>query len=247
MTIPNITPITKDIILPSDGKKIRIRPYTVREEEALGMAATGQNREEIFDCVRDLVKNCVLTPDVDTSKFAVFDLEYLFVQIRSLSVGSIVSGYVVCKDDEETQVPYSVDYSELKVTKPRGHKKTIKLSNEYFVDMKYPSIEFMIDRITMLTDKAKPRDLTKNRQIAECINRVYKDDEIYDRPTQSDEDFEEFLDNLIPKDISKLVKFFDTMPKMVHTFNITNPKTKVENEYQMTGLEAFFLLQPAAE
>ena len=247
MSIPNIAPITKEIELPSDNRKIKIRPYNVAEEEALGMAASGESREDIFNCVRDLIKNCVLTTDIDTEKFAIFDLEYLFVQIRSLSVGSIVSGYIICKDDNETQVPYTVDYSELKVTKPKGHKKSIKLSNGYIVDMRYPSIEFMVDRMTSMTENIKPRELNRNQQIAECISRIHKGDEIYDRPTQSDKDFKVFLDNLIPRDRSKLMKFFSTMPEMVHDFKVVNPKTQKESEYRMTGLEAFFLLQPSEE
>ena len=246
MTIPNISPLTKDYKLPSNNKKVRVRPYNVKEEESLMLAATGDDRQEIFNCVIDLLKACILTSDVEVEKLPLFDIEYLFVQLRALAVGNNVRGFVICKDDKATEVPYSLDYSSIKITKNSNHNKTIKLSDQYVVEMNYPGVDTFIDKVHLIT-KGKERELKTNEYIAKYINRIYKGDEIYDRPTQTDKDYEEFLDHLTPQERRKISKFFETMPKLEHKFTVINPKTNVESEYEMGGLEAFFLFQPSEE
>ena len=222
MAIPNITPITKEYKLPSDGTKIKIRPYTVKEEEALSLAAVGDDWKEIYNCVKDTINLCILTPDIDVEKMAMFDLEYLFVQMRALAVGSRVNGYVICKDDNKTQVPYGMNYDELEIEKNPKHKSTIKLSENYVMEMNYPGLETLIDRLPYESntnkDINKSRDIKKNSYIASYVKRVYKGDTVYDRTTQSDKDYEEFIDSLLPKDLVKIEKFFDTMPRLVHKF-----------------------------
>ena len=235
MAIPNITPLVKDFKLPSNGKTVRLRPYTVKEEEALAMVVTPEEkkREDVYKCVQDILKACVLTEEIDIMKLPIFDLEYLFLQLRGLSSGELIRAPIICKDEPDTTVDYTIDIADIKVSKNKDHKDKFTLTNGYGIKMKYPSFEFLVDDFM-------PRDMTNSKYIAECIEQIYNEEEVFQRPTTTDEEMEEFVGNLTPRDRNQIAKFFDTAPKLEHKFSVTNPNTGKESEYEIVGLEAFF-------
>ena len=234
MALPTMDLPTYDLVVPSNKKKIKFRPFLVKEEKVLLMALETDNEKNIKNAVYDLLKACITTR-IKLESLATFDLEYIFLNIRAVSVGEIVPMNITCRDDEETQVQYNLNLTEAKVLFPEGHTNKIMLSDDLGVIMKYPSFDGFIEG-----QFAQSKDMDVIKVVAESIDQIFQGDEVFDESTTSKKEFLQFVESLTNKQLEKIQAFFETSPRLEHTFKITNPKTGVESEYTLRGLQSFF-------
>ena len=239
MPLPKINTPTYELVLPSTGKKIKYRPFLVREEKILIMALETEDMKQITNAVVQILNECILTKGVDVSKLATFDIEYLFLNVRAKSVGETVDVNITCPDDNETSVEMQINIDSIKVQKTRGHKNIIKIHDQYSMKLKYPALDEFIN--SNFDVENETTDVTKSlSMISSCIEMIYDDEESWDAADSTKEELEEFIEQLNSKQFKQLEKFFSTMPKLSHKIKVTNPKTGVESEVVLEGLASFF-------
>ena len=237
MPLPKISTPTYELEIPSTKKKIRYRPFLVKEEKILIIAMESQSDTEIANAVKDVLSTCILTKGVKVDTLSTFDIEYLFLNIRGKSVGEDVEVMVTCPDDNKTKVPVRVNLDDIQIITSEEHNRDIKLDNQLMMRMKYPSInEFIKSNFT--TNEIKPEDTFD--LIISCIEQVYNEEESWSTSDCTKEEMNDFLDQLNSNQFKEIEKFFETMPKLSHTIKVKNPKTNVENSIKMEGLSAFF-------
>jgi len=236
MALPTMDLPTYDLEVPSTKKKIKFRPFLVKEEKVLLMALESDNEENIRSAVQNLLKSCIQSR-IKLENLATFDLEYIFLNIRAVSVGEIIEINVTCQDDNETNVRYNLNLTDVNVTFPKGHSNKIMLTKDTGVIMKYPSFDRFVD--SQFANKEVTED-TVLEIIAESIDQIFQGEEVFDESTTSSKEFKEFVESLTNAQMEKLQKFFETSPKLEHKFKVTNPKTNVESEYTISGLASFF-------
>jgi len=237
MPLPKISTPTYELVLPSSGKKIKYRPFLVREEKVLIIAMESEDEKQIATAVKDVIKDCILTRGVKIDDLSTFDIEYLFLNIRGKSVGEDVEVLVTCPDDGETQVPTVINLDDIKVQMGKDHSKDIVLDADLTLRMKYPSMtEFVKNNFSgeEITVEAT-FDL-----ISSCIEQVFNEEESWSTSDCTKKELNEFLEQLSSKQFKEIEKFFETMPKLSHTVKVKNPNTGVDNEILLEGLNAFF-------
>jgi len=236
MALPKLGYPTFELELPSTGKTIKYRPFLVKEEKVLLMALESKDEKQVISAVKDLIKNCVITRiKVDT--LPSFDLEYLFLKIRGASIGENITLTVTCLDDNETQVEANININDVEILKPEGHDKKIMFDDKTGLVMKYPSMKEFVDR-EFLQKEMKTEDVYGF--IADSIDQIFDDEEVYDSSTTTKKEFRTFVDNLTTKQFEKIQEFYTTCPKLSHTFKVVNPKTGKESSYTIEGLQSFF-------
>ena len=238
MPLPKINTPTYDLTLPSTGKKIKYRPFLVKEEKILIMALETEDISQITNAIVEILNDCILTKGVNVSKLATFDIEYLFLNVRAKSVGESVEVNVVCPDDNKTSVQMEINLDDIKVQKTRGHKNIIKLDDQYSMKLKYPSLNQFIDS-NFESDEESDVDKSMN-MITSCIEMVYDKEESWSASDSTQQELEEFIEQLNSKQFKSIEKFFETMPKLSHKVKVTNPSTEVESDVVLEGLASFF-------
>ncbi len=239
MPLPKINTPTFELELPSTGKKIKYRPFLVREEKILIMAMESDDMKQITDSIVQILSDCIITKGIKVEKLSTFDIEYLFLNVRSKSVGEKVEVNVTCPDDGETKVQMEIDIDAIKVKKNRAHRSTIKINDELSMKLRYPSLDQFIE------SNFDVRDVQNNvgqslSMITSCIDMIYNEEESWNASDSTQKELEEFIEQLNTKQFKQIEKFFTTMPKLTHTVVVKNPKTKVESEVVLEGLAAFF-------
>ena len=236
MALPKLGYPTFELELPSTGKNIKYRPFLVKEEKVLLMALESKDEKQVVSAVKDLIKNCVITRiKVDT--LPSFDLEYLFLKIRGASIGENITLTVTCLDDNETQVEANININDVEIFKPEGHDKKIMFDDKTGLVMRYPSMKEFVDR-EFLQKEMKTDEVYGF--IADSIDQIFDDEEVYDSSTTTKKEFRSFVDSLTTKQFEKIQKFYETSPKLSHTFKVVNPKTGKESSYTIEGLQSFF-------
>ena len=236
MALPQVALPTYELTVPSSGKKLKFRPFVVKEEKLLLLALESKDEKNIEDAVKQLLKGCILSR-VKIDDLPIFDLEFIFLQIRAVSVGEIIEMNVTCKDDNETKVKYNLNLAEVKVNFPEGHSKKIELSKKMGIVMKYPSMKEFIK--TSIIGSVLDTDNVLE-VIAGCIDQIYDGEDVYDSSTTTKKEFIEFVEGLTNTQFEKLQEFFETAPSLSHTFSVTNPNTGKESEFIIEGLASFF-------
>ncbi len=233
MPLPKLAIPEYEATLPVTGTKISYRPFLVKEEKLLYLAMESQDNKQMVKAVKTIIKNCTnLKSKVE--HLATFEIEYIFLKIRSVAVGEVSEFKVTCPDDEETQVEVAIPLSEVDVQIPEGHESKIDLDGNVGVKMKYPSLDVFIQQ--NLSDNPDIEDVFE--LAAGCIDQVYDSEEVYDSFTKKEA--LEFLEDLNAEQFGKIQNFFETMPKLSYTLKVTNPKTKVESDLVLEGLASFF-------
>ena len=236
MALPQVVLPTYELEIPSNGKKIKYRPFVVKEEKLLLLALETNDEKQIEDAVKNLLKGCIQSR-VKVEDLAIFDLEYIFLQIRAVSVGEVVEMKVVCKDDNKTEVRYNMNLTEVKVTKTEASNPKIMLTDELGVIMKYPSWhEFVIGSIM----GGNPTTGDVIEIIAGCIDQIFDAEDVYDSSTTSKKEFVQFVEGLTNSQFEKVQQFFAEIPRLEHTFSVKNPNTGEESEFTIAGLTNFF-------
>ena len=239
MPLPKINTPTYELVLPSTGKKIKYRPFLVREEKILIMAMESEDMNEITNAIVQILSDCIISNDVKVESLATFDIEYLFLNVRAKSVGESVEVNVTCPDDEETQVEMSIDIDTIKVQKTKGHKNIIKLDDELSMKLRYPSLEQFVENNFETADGTSEVGQSLS-MITSCIDMVYNQEESWEASDYSKKELDEFIEQLNTKQFKEIEKFFTTMPKLSHTIVVKNPNTGVESEVVLEGLASFF-------
>lgn len=239
MPLPKINTPTYEMELPSSGKKVKYRPFLVKEEKILLIALETEDMKQISDGLIQILNNCIITRGVKVQSLATFDIEYLFLNVRARSVGETVEIQLSCPDDGETTVDVEINIDLIKVQKSKEHKNIIKLDDAYSMKLRYPSFEQFIGNNFEINDNVS--DVTKSLDmITSCIEMVYDKEESWNASECSKKELTEFVDQLNSKQFKEIEKFFETMPKLSHTVKVKNPNTNVESDVVLEGLASFF-------
>ena len=232
MPLPEIATPIYTLTLPSTKKKIKYRPFLVKEQKLLILAMENEDQEQILDAITNTIQTCLLTK-MDVKDMALFDIEYLFMQIRARSISEEVEMKVTCQDDGETTVDIKFMVDDIKVEFPKGHTNIIKLTDDLTVEMKYPDIDYFT-KINFMEETPDEYEL-----VAKCIKRVYVGED--DFTSDSLDESKAWVEGLTNSQFEKIQSFFETMPTLRHVLKVKNPKTKVVNEVVLEGLSDFFV------
>ena len=224
--------------LPSSNRKIKFRPFLVKEEKILILAMESQDAQQIANAVKDVLAKCILTRGIKIEKLSTFDIEYLFLNIRGKSVGEQIEVMVTCPDDGKTQVPTSINIDSIKVKKDKKHTTDIKLDDEFSMRMRYPSLNEFIKTNFSSVEEMKVDDTFD--LIASCIDQVYSDEESWSSTECTKKELNDFVEQLNSKQFKEVENFFETMPKLSHKVKVKNPNTGVESDIVIEGLQNFF-------
>ena len=236
MALPTINTPTYELEVPSTDEKIKYRPFLVKEEKILLIAMEAQEQSGILNAVKDIVKSCTFDK-FDVRKAPIFDIEYIFLNIRAKSVGEVSTVNLRCPDDNETFVQTEIDLTKVNVQITKGHTNKIELTDEMGMILQYPTLDSFTDSTTVI-NASNMLDV-----IASCVSQIYdkKGEDVYDAKDSTKQEIVDFLESLNSKQFLEIQKFFDTMPKLTHTVNIENPETKVKSDIILTGLNDFFV------
>jgi hypothetical protein len=237
MALPKIGVPTFELELPSTKKVIKYRPFLVKEEKVLLIALESEDENQIFAAVKDLIKNCVISR-IKVEDLPAFDLEYIFLKVRAAAVGEIVDMNVTCLDDNQTQVQVQININDVEVTFPKEHTNKIMINDNLGIVMKYPGMQRFIES-EFLEKDIKTEEVFDF--IADSIEQIFDETEVYDSSTTSKKEFKQFVEGLTTKQFESIQQFYETMPKLQHKFEVTNPNTGVKSDYAIEGLQNFFV------
>ena len=238
MALPRLNVPIYELVVPSTDEKIKFRPFLVKEEKILLIAMESGEPDEMIQAVKNIVDECTYNK-LKLGEMPMFDVEYLFLNIRAKSVGEVSKLRVLCQDDMKTYADVEIDLNEVQVeVDSELHTNKIELSDEMGVIMKYPTIDsFTANGIQNITAA------NMINVIASCIAQVYdkKGEEVFESKDSTQAELIDFVEQLNTTQFQEVQKFFDTMPRLQHTILVINPKTKVESEVTLTGLNDFFV------
>ena len=239
MPLPKINTPTYELTLPSNGKKIKYRPFLVREEKILIMALETEDMKQVTDAVLTILNGCIITKGVKIEDLPSFDIEYLFLNVRAKSVGEKVEVNLTCPDDNKTSVTIDIDLDSIKVKKDKNHKKIVKLDDNLSLKLKYPTMDNFINNNFESSEDFTDIKTTL-KLITSCIDIIYNEEESWNGSDSTEKELIEFIEQLNTKQFQAIENFFSTMPKLTHSVKITNPKTNVQSTVILEGLAAFF-------
>ena len=236
MALPKLNTPTYELEIPSTDEKIQYRPFLVKEEKILMMALETKDNAQIVNAVKDIVNECTFNK-VNLSTMPMFDTEYIFLQIRSKSVGEVSKLKLLCPDDKKTYADVELDLNEVKVQVEDDHTNKIELTDDMGIIMTYPSIDSFSETGIQEINATNMLDV-----IGSCVLQIYeqKGEKVYEAKDQTKKELTEFIEQLNTKQFQDVQKFFDTMPRLKHTIKIKNPKTKKTSEVTLSGLNDFF-------
>jgi hypothetical protein len=239
MPLPKINTPTYELELPSSGKKIKYRPFLVREEKILVMALESEDMKQISNAVVQILSDCIITKGIKVQDLATFDIEYLFLNVRSKSVGEKVEVNITCPDDEVTQVQVEIDIDSIKVQKNPKHTNIIKLDDELSMRLKYPALEQFVESNFEFKDGESEVDKSLD-MIISCIDMIYNAEDSWSASDVTQKELKDFVEQMNTKQFKQIETFFATMPKLSHSIVVKNPNTGVENKVTLEGLASFF-------
>ena len=233
MALPKLNSSTYELELPSTGEKLKYRPFLVKEQKTLMIAQESEDDKQIENAFAQIITDCVLD-DVDPYIMPMFDIEYIFLKIRGKSVGEKVKLNLLCPDDEKTRVDVEIDLEEVDVQMPVDHNNIVNLTDDIKLIMKYPSLKDMTGfdpdgQIKSMFDMMKS-----------CVHEIHDGETVHHKIDIQDNDLEEFIDSMSTENFQNLSGFFETMPKLMHVVEVTNPVTKKKSEIPIEGLQSFF-------
>ena len=236
MALPKLTTPTYELEIPSTDEKLKYRPFLVKEEKILLMSMESGKNSDIIGAVKEIVSECTFNK-INLSTLPMFDVEYIFLQIRSKSVGETSKLRLLCPDDNKTYADVEINLPDVKVQVEDGHTNKIELDNEMGIIMTYPTIDTFAKNDIQVVTSANMLDV-----VGTCILQIYEKggEKVYEAKDQTKKELTEFIESLQTKHFQKLQSFFNSMPKLKHTIKLKNPKTKKESEVTLNGLNDFF-------
>tara|TARA_B110000211_G_C14025457_1_gene529587 strand:+ start:805 stop:1518 length:714 start_codon:yes stop_codon:yes gene_type:complete len=236
MALPKIDVPIYELTVPSTDEKIKYRPFLVKEEKLLLIAMESGENSDILRAVKDIVDSCTFNK-MKIGNMPMFDVEYIFLQIRSKAVGEVSTLRVLCLDDMKTYAKVEVDLNEIEVRVTDAHTNKIELSDEMGVIMKYPTVDSFVEN---KIDDISPANMLD--VIVTCIDKIYdkKGEEVFDAKDSTKKELVDFVEQMNTTQFADVQKFFDTMPSLTHEITVKNPKTKKESKVTLNGLNDFF-------
>ena len=229
MGLPKLNTPTHELVLPSTEETIKYRPFLVKEQKLLLLAQESKNKKEMLDAISQIIENCTFGT-INGKESYVFDVEYVFLQIRRKSIGDKITLNLLCNDDGITRVPTEIDLNDVKVEIGDNHTNKIQLTDDVQLIMTYPRI-YTIDSI----NSDNSYDI-----VVKCVQQIIEGDKIHEKVDMNDKDLVDFIESMSTDNLNDVLKFFDTMPKIKHEIKVINPNTNVENTINMEGIESFF-------
>ena len=240
MSLPKINTPEYSLVVPSTDEEITYRPFLVKEEKILLVAQETGTEKSIYQSIKTLVHNCCFGK-IDVDKLPLFDIEYIFLQIRAKSVGEVSSIEVTCPDDEETKVKVDVDLTTIKVEMDEEHSPRIQLTDDIGLLMQYPTLASVLAMGVNEEDTSTTASVNKMfGMMQDCMYQVWQGEETHDAMDYSGKEKKDFLESLNHTQFEKIQNFFDTMPTVKHKVEVTNPKTKVKSTVTIEGMNSFF-------
>ena len=233
MTLPVLNTPNYEMVIPSSGEKVEYRPFLVKEQKILMMAQESSDESNMIRAIGDIVKSCTFGKIDRPHDMPTFDLEYMFLMIRAKSVGSEIELKVTCPDDAETVVDHKINLDDIKVQNTEGHTNQVMLTDDIGIEMRYPTMD-MVRGFAL--ENAKQTELSFEL-IRKTIKSVFDKEQVYDE--MSAKDLDVFIEQMNTEQFEKISNFYETMPKLSHTVNVTNPNTGVENKIVLEGLQSF--------
>ena len=232
MALPKLATATYELELPSTAETIKYRPFLVKEQKVLMMASESKDDKQIVEAVKNIIKSCTFDK-LDVDNIPMFDLEYIFIKLRAKSVGETAKVSVKCPDDETTKAIVEINLDKLDMTIKEDHTNIINITDDVSLTLKYPRI-----------DDFKGFDKEQNSTtffelIKKCVDSVTEGETIHKRIDFTDKELDDFIDSLDGNQLTKITKFFETMPRLRHVVEVENPKTKVKSEVVIEGLANF--------
>jgi len=229
MGLPKLNTPTYELVLPSTEETIKYRPFLVKEQKLLLLAQESENKKEMLDAISQIIENCTFGK-INSKEAYIFDVEYVFLQIRRKSIGDKITLNLLCNDDGITRVPTEIDLNDVKVEIGDNHTNKIQLTDDVQLIMTYPRI-YTIDSI----NSDNSYDI-----VVKCVQQIIEGDKIHEKVDMNDKDLVDFIESMSTDNLNDVLKFFDTMPKIKHEIKVINPNTNVENTINMEGIESFF-------
>ena len=237
MALPKLNTPTYELEVPSTDEKIKYRPFLVKEEKILMIAMESKDNTQIVNAVKDIVSSCTFDK-LKVASLPMFDVEYIFLNIRAKSVGEVSKLKILCPDDQKTYADVEVDLTEVQVqVDSDNHTNKIELTDDMGMIMTYPTIDSFTDTGIQAVTADNMLDV-----ISSCILQIYEEngEKVYNAKDQTKKELTEFVEQMNTSQFKKMQAFFDTMPKLKHTIKVKNPKTKKSNDVTLTGLNDFF-------
>jgi hypothetical protein len=236
MPLPKINYPTFKITVPSTKKQLLFRPFLVREEKILLMAKTSKDNNDILSAIKQVVNNCCQENNFDVNKLTIFDLEYLFLKIRSSSVGNMIPlSFKDLEDDREYK--FEIDLNAVEIQYPKNANNKIAIDDKTGVIMKYPSASLYDDRSFLSLGSDAMFEV-----MVRCVDKIYEGDEMHDPGSYSHEELSNFIDGLDVKTFEAIQSFLNDAPSMKHVLTYTNSMGN-ERKIELTTLNDFFTLR----
>jgi len=232
MALPRIDTATYQLTLPSTQGKVDFRPFLVKEQKIIMMAQESNDERQMVKSLSELVTSCTFNK-IDVNNLPIFDVEYMFLKIRGKSVGETVEINLVCPDDNKTQVRTKINLDDIQVQMTVGHSNIIDITDSIKLQLRYPIYSDSIDIGDVETTDGIFKLLCK------CFFNLQYNDQTYNKVDITDNDIMEFIEQLTTEQFDKIVEFFNSMPKLRHVVDVTNPKTNVKSEVVLEGLQSF--------
>ena len=233
MALPQLKTPEYELVLPSTQEKIKYRPFLVREQKILMMAQESGEDTQMTNAMGDIVQNCTFGK-VDPKSTPMFDVEYLFLRIRAKAVGETVEVRITCPDDGETSVVKKINIEDIGVQMSLEHSTEVDLGNDIKIIFRYPLLGDVVGMMSNATELDQVFHMLKN-----CVQEIHYGEDIYNKVDITDNELDTFIDQMSSDQFEKVTEFFNTMPKIRHVVDVTNPKTKVKSEVLLEGLESF--------
>ena len=236
MALPKLTTPTYELEIPSTDEKISYRPFLVKEEKILLMAMESKKNEDIVNAVKQIVSECTFNK-LNIGTMPMFDVEYLFLNIRAKSVGEVSKLKLLCPDDNKTYADVEVNLEEVQVQVGDKHTNKIELTDNMGMIMTYPTIDSFSEAGLQ---QVKASNMTEI--VSSCIMQIYENngEKVYDAKDQTTKELTEFVEQMNTSQFKQVQEFFDSMPKLKHDVKVKNPKTKKTSTVTLQGLNDFF-------
>ena len=233
MTLPKLNTPQYELELPSTVEKIKYRPWLIKEQKILMMAQESEEDKEIEAAFANIVSECTFGK-IAPYENPLFDVEYIFLQLRAKSIGQKAKLNLLCPDDEKTRVEHEIDLGDIAVQMPDNHTNIIQITDDISMIMRYPKLSDMAG----FTEEGEIKQIFD--MVKRCVVEVHDGDTIHNKVDISDKELDEFIDSMSQASFELVSNFFETMPKLIHEVSVTNPKTKKKNKITIEGLQSFF-------
>ena len=233
MALPKLNIPEYELDVPSTGEKIKYRPWLIKEQKILMMAQESGEDKEIESAFANIISECTFG-EINPYENPLFDIEYIFLQLRGKSIGQKIKLNLLCTDDEKTRVEHEIDLGDVAVQMPDNHTNVIQITDDISMIMRYPKLSDMAG----FTEEGEIKQIFD--MVKRCVVEVHDGKTTHNKVDISDKELDAFIDSMSQASFELVSNFFETMPKLIHEVSVTNPKTKKKNKITIEGLQSFF-------